>query len=60
VKIGFLHFTNAPTEEAQKAVPANIDAPTLERCSKTVVFYHDKSTFQANDDQSLQWGKKGT
>lgn len=55
VKIGFLHFTNAPTEEAQKAIPANIDAPTLERRSKTVVFCHDESTFQ-----SLQWGEKGT
>ena len=38
VKIDFLHFTNAPTEEAQKAIPADIDAPTPERCSKTVVF----------------------
>ena len=37
VKIGFLHFTNAPTEETQKANPADIDAPTLERHSKTVV-----------------------
>ena len=60
VKIGFLHFTNAPTEEAQKAIPADIDAPTLERRPKTVVFCHDESTFQANDDQSLQWGEKGT
>ena len=60
VKIGFLHFTNASTEEAQKAIPADIDAPTLERHSKTVVFCHDESTFQANDDQSLQWGEKGT
>jgi len=43
VKIGFLHFTNAPTE----AILANINAPILERRSKTVVFCHDKSTFQA-------------
>ena len=24
------------------------------------MFCHDKSTFQANDDQSLQWGEKDT
>lgn len=60
VKIGFLHFTNAPTEDAQKALPDDIDPPTLERRSKTVVFCHDESTFQSNEDQSLQWGMKGT
>ena len=27
VKVGFLHFTNAPTEEAQKALPDDIDPP---------------------------------
>ena len=56
IKIGFLHFTNAPTENA---LPSNIDPPTLERCSKTVVFFHDKSTFMANEDQPTQWGMKG-
>ena len=58
VKIGFLHFTNAPTEDAMKAIPQDVDPPTLEKRSKTVVFFHDESTFQANDDQSLQWGQK--
>ena len=28
-KIGFLHFTNAPTEGARKALPDDIDAPRL-------------------------------
>ena len=27
---------------------------------KTVIFFHDESTFQANDDQSTFWGTKGT
>ena len=58
VKIGFLHFTNAPTEDAGKALPD--DPPVLERRSKTAVFFHDESTFQSNEDQSLQWGLKGT
>lgn len=29
VKIGFLHFTNAPTESSQNAIPSDIDPPTL-------------------------------
>jgi hypothetical protein len=58
IKIGFLHFTNAPTETAQKSIPDDIEAPTLERREKTVVFFHDESTFLSNEDQSLQWGVK--
>ena len=61
VKIGFLHFINAPTEEAQKAIPEDIDPPPLEKGSKTVLlFCHDESTFQCNDYQTLQWGSKGS
>ena len=43
-KVGFLHFTNAPTEDAMKALP-DVDGPTNERLSKTVVFFHNESTF---------------
>jgi hypothetical protein len=60
LKIGFLHFTNAPTETAQRAIPDDIEPPTLEQREKTVVFCHDESTFQSNEDQSLQWGLKGS
>ena len=49
-KIGFLHFTNAPTDEAMKALP-DVDGPTNERRAKT--------TFMSNEDQSTQWGMKG-
>jgi len=38
-KIGFLHFTNAPTEDAIKALPQDVDPPTNDRRSKTVVFF---------------------
>ena len=38
-KIGFLHFTNAPTEGAQKALPEDIEPPNLEHRSKTVVLF---------------------
>ena len=42
-KLGFLHFTNAPTEDAMRALP-DVDGPTNERRLKTVVFFHDEST----------------
>ena len=51
-KLGFLHFTNAPTEDAMKALPSDT-------CSKTVVFFHDEFTFMSNEDQPTQWGMKG-
>ena len=57
-KIGFLHFTNAPTDDAMRALP-DVDCPTNERRAKTVVFFHDESTFMSNEDQSMQWGMKG-
>jgi len=60
VKVGFLHSTNAPTKEAQKALPDDIDPPTLDKREKAVVFFCDESTFQSNEDQNLQWGVKGT
>ena len=57
-KLGFLHFTNAPTKDAMRALP-DVDASTNERCLKTVVLFHDESTFMANEDQPKQWGMKG-
>ena len=60
VKIGFLYFTNAPTEQTRQAVPEDVDPPIQERRGKTVVFFHDETTFQSNEDQTSQWGVKGT
>ena len=34
--------------------------PLQEVLDKTVIFFHDESTFQANEDQSTFWGVKGT
>ena len=59
VKIGFVHITNAPTDSSRAAIPTDLEPPTLDRCSKTVVFFHDESTFNSNDDQNLKWGVKG-
>ena len=36
-KIGFLHFTNAPTDDAMRALP-NVDGPINERQEKTCIF----------------------
>ena len=48
-----------PTESSQQAIPKDIDPPTIERRSKTVMFFHDESTFNANEDQYIMWGTKG-
>ena len=58
-KIGFLHFTNAPTENSVKAIPTDIEPPLVDQREKTVVLFHDESTFSANEDQNIMWGVKG-
>ena len=58
--LGFLNEGNAPTEEARKALPTDLDPPRPEVMSKTVFIFHDETTFQANDDQPTLWASKGT
>ena len=58
-KVSFIHFTNAPTQDAANSVLTDIDAPVSESRAKTNVFFHDESTFMSNEDQSSQWGFKG-
>ena len=53
---GFLTKEGAPTEEARSAFPTYIEPPTAERHAKNIFIFHDESTFNANDDESLQWG----
>lgn len=60
IGLGFLNESNAPTEKAKQSLPSNICCPSQEVLDKTVIFFHDESTFQANDDQSSFWGVKGT
>ena len=59
VEIGFLHPDQAPPPESQRAFPSDIPLPSTEVRKKTVVFFHDESTFNSNEDQHFQWGKKG-
>ena len=57
-KIGFLHPSNAPTADSKSSIPTDIEPPSIEQCSKTVVICHDESTFCSNEDQSFMWGTK--
>ena len=54
IEIGFLIIAMLQ----QKALPTDIDPPMLEQQSKTV-FFHDETTFSANEDQNITWGIKG-
>jgi len=58
--LGFLNEHNAPTEEAKLALPGDLVCIPQAVLDKTVVLFHDESTFQGNDDQPTFWGTKGT
>ena len=58
--LGFLNSTNAPTDEARNALPSDLEAPGSSIIEKTIVLFHDESTFQANDDQPTIWAQPGT
>ena len=60
VCLGFLNPDNAPTEEAKIALPSDLHAPPTEVIEKTIVLFHDETTFQANEDQPTLWAEKGT
>ena len=60
VTLGFLSAANAPTDEAKSALHDDLECPPPTVLDKTVVFFHDESTFLCNDDQSTFWEEKGT
>ena len=51
IRCGFLHPEHAPNDEAQQAFPNDEPLPSADIRGKTVVIFHDESTFHANDDQ---------
>ena len=55
ISSGFLLKDHAPNDEAKEAFSCDLESPTLERQAKNIFIFHE-STFNANDDQSLQWG----
>ena len=59
VELGFLHPSEAPTPDAARAFPPSVPLPLSEVRVKTVVIFHDESTFHANEDQKSMWGVKG-
>ena len=58
VSLGFLNNENAPTPEASQALPSDLRTPSSDQISKTIILFHDESTFQACDYERTQWGKK--
>ena len=50
---GFLTKDGAPNDEAKNAFPDDIES---ERRQKNIFIFHDETTFNANDDEGLQWG----
>ena len=54
---GFLIKDLATSEEAKEAFPDDIGSPPPERTAKNIFIFHDESTFNAIDDESLQWGR---
>ena len=42
------------------ALLGDLECPRPEVLEKTVVLFHDESTFQANDDQPILWTAKGS
>ena len=60
VSLGFLNASNAPMDEAKKALPADLDTPQPEVVEKAIILFHGETTFQANEDQPTLWSAKGT
>ena len=59
VEVGFLHPSEAPTPDAARAFPPSVPLALSEVREKTVVIFHDESTFHANEDQTSMWRVKG-
>ena len=60
VSLGFLKCNNARTDEALNALPSDLEAPDPSVAEKTIILFHDESTFQANDDQPTTWAQPGS
>ena len=50
IEVGFLHPEQAPTPEAAAVFPHDVPLALAEERAKTVVFFHDESTFHVNED----------
>ena len=59
VALDFLNEWNAPTDEVKQSSKWP-RMPSTRVVEKTIIFFHDESTYQSNDDQPTSWGTKGT
>jgi len=56
---GFLNRRNMPMPSIESAFPSDLESPPDEVVDKTILIFHDESTFQANDEESWMWGEHG-
>ena len=56
---GFLNKSNMPMPSIDSAFPSDLEIPSDEVIHKSIVIFHDESTFQANDEESWMWGEHG-
>lgn len=54
IGLGFLKRENILTPEAKLALPKDLETPRADVIAKTVVLFHDKSTFQVSDYERIQ------
>lgn len=43
-------------KKLKKAFPTDIEQPSPDHIAKNSFIFHDESTFNAKDDEGLQWG----
>ena len=48
-----------PIPGTESAFPSDIESPPDKVIQKSLVIFHDESTFQANDEENWMWGEQG-
>ena len=56
---GFLRHDNAPTQEAARALAADVPHVSKEEGEKRIVWFHDESAYNTTEDTPMLWGEKG-
>ena len=54
---GFLNKSNMSMPSIESAFLSDLEIPRDEVIKKSIVIFHDESTFQANDEESWMWGE---
>jgi hypothetical protein len=56
---GFLRPDNAPTQEAARALAADVPHVSKKEGEKRIVWFHDESAYNTTEDTQMLWGEKG-